>query len=290
MKPAHIVFAVITAVLWGLAFPAMKIGLESFSPSQLTALRFLVAAVPVLFLSRPGIPWTTLILIGMTLFAGQFLLLFFAFTQGMTPGVASVVIQSQAFFTVLIAAVAMADVPAVRQLAGMAIAALGLAVIGFTTGADLTLIGLGLTLAAAFSWAVGNVLLKRMTDVSAFSLVAWLSLVPPLPALLISGLFDERSIFEAIATASLASIVAAIYIGALATNVAYALWGSLLHRYSTAVVTPFAFLVPCVGVVASAIMFNEQFGLLRAAGMALVLVGLAVVVLPIGRAFFLPKP
>ncbi len=284
MKPLDVALAVITVVLWGFAFPAIKIGLESFSPSQLTALRFLVAAIPVLFLARPRLPWKTLILIGMTLFTGQFLLLFFAYTLGMPPGVASVVMQTQVFFTVLIAAVTLGDVPTVRQATGMGVAFVGLAVIGLTVGTDLTLLGLGLTLAAASSWAVGNVLVKRTTNISMLHLMVWLSLVPPLPALLVSGIFDERSLFEALRGASWASLAAAVYIGVMATTVAYAMWSSLLHRYSTAMVTPFALLAPCVGVVASALMFNEQFGLLRYAGMILIFGGLAAIVLPIGRA------
>jgi len=284
MKLLDIAFAVVAVVLWGFAFPAIKIGLDSFSPAQMTALRFLVAASPVLFLSRPGIPWRTLILIGMTLFAGQFLLLFFAYTQGMSPGVASVVMQIQAFFTVLIAAVTLGDTPTVRQMAAMGVAFVGLAMIGLTVGTDLTLLGLSLTLAAAFSWAVGNVMVKRTTHVPMLPLMVWLSLVPPLPALLVSSVFDERSLVKALADASWASLGAAFYLGAMATTVAYALWGDLLRRYSTAVVAPFALLAPCVGVVTSAIMFNEQFGPLRYAGMILILAGLAVIVLPIGRA------
>lgn len=166
----------------------------------------------------------------------------------------------------------------------MGVAFVGLTMIGLTVGTDLTLLGLGLTLAAAFSWAVGNVLVKRTTHVPALHLMVWLSLVPPLPALLVSGIFDEHSLFEALAAASWASLTAVVYIGAMATTVAYAMWGGLLHRYSTAMVTPFALLAPCVGVVAAAMMFNEQFGLLRYAGMFLIFGGLTAIVLPIGRA------
>lgn len=281
MKLFDMALAVIAAALWGFAFPAIKVGLESFSPSQLTTLRFFVAALPLVFFTRPAIAWPKLILIGMTLFAAQFVLLFFAYTQGMPAGVASVVMQSQVFFTVLIAAVTLGDAPTVRQAAAMGVAFVGLGIIGLTIGNDLTVLGLGLTLAAAFSWAVGNVLVKRTAHVAVLPLVIWLSLVPPLPALLLSGMFDERSLLKALASASWASLGVAVYLGAMATTVAYALWGDLLRRYPTATVTPFALLAPCVGVTASAIMFDEEFPLLRYTGMILILAGLTANAVPI---------
>ena len=96
--------AALTSTVWGLAFVAMKFGLESFSAPQLTALRFLIASVPVLFVPRPRLPWASLVLIGLTLFAGQFLLLFFAFEEGLPPGLASVTQQMHVLLTVLLSA------------------------------------------------------------------------------------------------------------------------------------------------------------------------------------------
>jgi len=283
MPARHIALAVLASVIWGLAFVAIKIGLESFTPSQLTALRFIIACAPVFFLPRPSIDWPILVLIGMTLFTGQFLLLFFAYANGMPAGLASVTQQTQAFFTVLLAAVFLRDIPTARQTIGMAVAFAGLAMIGLTVGSDLTAIGLGLALASAFSWAVGNVLVKRIGRVPMLPLMAWLSLIPPVPALLVSILYDDEwSLLGAVADASWMSIGAALYLGAFATTLAYAMWGTLLARYATAKVAPFALLAPCVGVVSSSLIFSELFGPMRYAGMALILAGLAVIVLPVG--------
>jgi O-acetylserine/cysteine efflux transporter len=224
------------------------------------------------------------VLIGLTLFTGQFLLLFFAFARGMPPGLASVTQQMQAFFTVLLAAAFLGDTPTRRQSAGMAIAFGGLALIGATTGADLEVTALGLSLAGAFSWAIGNVLVKRAPGVSVFPLVIWCSLVPPLPALLVSGMLDhDPGLPEAVRRASWLGIGAAVYLGVLATVLAYAAWGHLLRRYPTAVVAPFALLAPCTGVLASVLIFGEVFGPVRYLGMALVLAGLAVIVRPGSR-------
>lgn len=290
MTPSDMALAALTSVIWGLAFVFIKFGLESFSAPQLTALRFIIACIPVLVLPRPPIPWSMLILIGSTLFTGQFLLLFFAYAQGMPPGLASVTQQMQAFFTVLLAALFLRDVPTLRQSIGMAVAFCGLGLIGLTIGGDLTVLGLGLAVAGAFSWAVGNVLVKRTGNVPMFPFMVWLSIVPPVPALLVSSFYDPNpSLLSAIVGASWLSIAAAIYLGAMATILAYAIWGALLARYPTATVAPFALLAPCTGVVSSALIFGELFGPIRYAGMALVLTGLAIIVLPVKWSSFLSR-
>jgi O-acetylserine/cysteine efflux transporter len=275
--------AALTSLIWGFGFVVAKFGLESFSASQMTALRFLIVAVFIVVVPRPKLPWLSLIAIGATLFTGQFLLLFLAFTHGMPPGLASVSQQIQAFFTVLLSAMFLRDVPGARQLAGMVIAFAGLALIATTVGADLNIVGLGLAVAAAFSWAVGNVLVKRAPAVPMFPLVIWCSLIPPLPALLLSSIYDRQSIVEAAVNASWLGIGAVIYSGFLGIAIAYAAWGYLLQRYPAAVVAPFALLTPCVGVVASKLIFGEVFSPVRYAGMALILCGLAIIVLPLQR-------
>jgi len=282
MKLSHMLLAALTSVVWGLAFVATKFGLESFSAPQLTALRFLIASLPVLFVPRPKVPWASLVLIGLTLFAGQFLLLFFAFEAGLPPGLASVTQQMQVFFTVLLSAAFLHDRPNARQCAGMAVAFAGLALIGLTVGADFKPLALGLALAGALSWAVGNVLVKRTSPgVPVFPLIVWASLVPPLPALAISALQGGSPPFlVAVAGASWAGIGGAAYLGAVATMM-FAAWGRLLQRYPAGVVAPFALLSPCAGVLASALIFGELFSPVRYVGMALIIAGLAVIVLPI---------
>ncbi len=280
MKPRDMALAALTSAIWGFAFVAVKLGLESFSPSQLTAARFLVACLPVVLVPRPIVSWWSLVLIGLTLFAGQFLLLFFAYAQGMPPGLASVTQQMQVFFTVLLAAAFLRDIPSPREWIGMAIAFAGLALIGVTAGSDVTLLGLGLALGGALSWAVGNVLVKRTTNVPMFPLVVWCSLIPPVPAAILSRVYDRHVAFlEAVTNASWLSLGAVVYLGGIATIVAYAAWGSLLQRYPAAVVAPFALIAPCTGVLASAVIFGEAPAPVRYAGMALILGGLALIVL-----------
>ena len=263
-----------------MAFVATRLALDSFSPAQLTALRFLVAAVPALVLARPPLAWSTLVAIGLTLYTGQFLLQFFAIANGVPPGLASLLVQTQALFTILFAAMVLRETPTPRQLSGVALAFAGLVLIVLTVGHDLTGVGFGLAMGSAISWGVGNVLLKRIRDVEMLDLVVWMSLVPPLPALALSLTIDgPTALVRSVASASWTGVASVLYLGLVATILAYAIWGQLLRRYPAATVTPFALLVPFVGASSSALVFGERFGALRLAGMALVLLGIGVIVL-----------
>ena len=275
--------AILVSIVWGCAFIATKVGLESFTPSQLTAMRFLIACLPAVFLPRPALSWTMLLAIGLTLFTGQFLLLFYAMKSGLPAGVASITQQMQAFFTVLLAALFLRETPNSRQIVGMGIAFAGLALIGTTIDAELSGLGLILGLGGALSWAVGNVLVKCNPSQQMLPFMVWLSLVPPLPALAASYLaHDGEGLIAAIAHASWTSLASVAYLGTIATVAAYAIWGKLLAGYSAAQVAPFALIAPCAGTVGSWLAFGEVFGPLRYAGMGLILVGVAVAVL--GRA------
>ena len=281
MTPAHLALVLLVVVIWGLAFVATRWALDDFSPPQLTALRFLIAAAPALVLARPRVPWRILVPIGLTLFLGQFLLQFFGIASGMPPGLASIVVQTQALFTILFAALALGERPGYREWTGTAVAFTGLAMIALTVGRDLTVAGLALTGLSAVSWGVGNVLVKQLPPVDMLRLMVWLSLIPPLPSLALSLALDgPHALGTALVASSWLGRAAALYLGLIATVLAYAIWGGLLRRYPAATVAPFALLIPFVAACASSLAFGERFGPLRLAGMGLVLLGLAVIVAP----------
>lgn len=281
MPLAHLALVLLVVIIWGLTFVATRWALDDFSPPQLTALRFLIAAAPALVLGRPPVPWRTLVPIGLTLFLGQFLLQFFGIALGMPPGLAAIVVQTQALFTILFAALALGERPGRRDWLGTATAFAGLALIALTVGRDLTATGLVLSALSAVSWGVGNVLVKRLPPVDILPLMVWLSLIPPLPALALSMALDGPfALWTALAASSWLGRAATGYIGVVATVIGYAIWGGLLRRYPAATVTPFALLIPFVAAYASSLAFGERFGPLRLAGMALVLLGLGVIVAP----------
>jgi O-acetylserine/cysteine efflux transporter len=284
MRLRDMALAVLTTVIWGFAYVTYRFGLESFSPAQLTVMRFLFACLPVLFVPPPKRGWPTIVLIGLILFAGQFLLLMLAYARGMPAGLGSVTQQTQAVFTVALAAIFMREFPRPRDGIGMAVAFAGLALIALTVGGDLEPAALALAVAAATCWAIGNLLVKRTGDAPAFALMVWASLVAPWPVLAFSYAVDPQpSLIQAIAHASWLSLAVAFYLGVPSTLVGYGLWSYLLQRYPAATVAPFSLLVPATGIIASALILGETFSPLRLAGMALILAGLAVIVWPAGR-------
>ena len=283
MTPQSQALAALAAALWGLSFIASAVALETLSPPQLTALRFMIAACPALVVARPPVAWTPLVATGLTLFAGQFLLLFVALSMGLPPGLASVTQQTQVLFSVVLAAIWLRDMPRRQSVIGMLVAFLGLGLIALSIGRTGPIAALAVGVAAAFSWAIGNILIKRLGPVPIVPLVAWLSLIPPLPALVVSYFYPGAGLFTAIAGTGWPGVGAVLYLGFAATLIAYAIWGRLLTRYPTSMVAPFTLLVPVIGVVASALFLGERFTALRVGGIALMLCGVAVAIITPGR-------
>jgi O-acetylserine/cysteine efflux transporter len=219
--------------------------------------------------------------ISLSLFVGQYGLLFPGMALGMPPGIASLLLQVQAFFTIAIAAAVLGERPTARQICGSVVALAGLALVATTTGANgITLPGLLLTLGSAIAWAIGNVLLRRARVTDVFSLVTWLALLSFLPMLALSFLIEgPGGIAAAAGHIEWQSIAALLYIALLSTLFGFWAWGRLIGQYSAATAAPFSLLVPVSGTLAAAVFLRESFGPVRLAGMALILAGLAVLVI-----------
>lgn len=282
MSAPHIGLALLVAAMWGFSFVAIRLGLQTFPPFLLVALRFALAALPAAILPRPAIPWPRMIAIGATLFLGNFAFLFSGMAAGMAAGLASLLMQVQAFFTLLIVALVFRQRPTGRQLAGMGLAFCGLALVAATLGGDVTGPGLALTLAGAFSWACGNVLLKGAGPADMLALVAWLSLIPPLPMLALSLAVEGPSaVAGAFQAVTPVAVGAVLYLALPATIIAFGLWGYLLRHYPATVVAPFSLLVPVTGSLSAALVLDERFEPLRLLGMGLIVAGLAAIALPV---------
>jgi O-acetylserine/cysteine efflux transporter len=283
MRGRHALAAVTIAAIWGLSFIVVRIGLNHFPPLFMAALRFAISALAVIVLPRPNVPWRLMIAIGLTLFVGEFGFLFTGMSRGMPPGLASIAIQSQAFFTLILAACISRAMPAARQQIGTFIGLTGLLVVASTIGGDVAPAGLVLTIAAAMSWAAGNVLLKRAGQVDMLSMVAWLSLVPPIPLLLLSlAIEGPAAITSALAGVGGAAIGAILYLSIGATLIAFAMWGRLLKLYPVQIVAPFSLLVPLFGISSAAVVYGEKLGPGRLLGMSLIIIGLITNVIPYG--------
>ena len=280
MKPSDVFLAVLVAVIWGLGFVATRLALNELSPALMTAMRFAIAAVPCLFVRRPNVSWTVLIAISFTLFLGQFLAQSWAIAHDVPVGLASVIVQSQALFTVAFAALAFGEIPTRIQIAGIGVAAIGLLMICGTVGFDFSVGAFAVLMISPVVFAIGNLLLRRARGVPMFDLFAWLCLVAAIPLLAATLLTDgPQATAHALGQMSLTGIASMIFIGAISTCVAYWLWGRLLRDYTAAQVVPFALLVPFVGAGASSLVFGERFGPLRLAGMVTVVCGIAIMLL-----------
>jgi O-acetylserine/cysteine efflux transporter len=280
MKPADVCIAVLVAIIWGLAFVASRMALDELPPALMTALRFSIAALPCLFVRKPKVSWPLLAAISFTLFLGQFLSQAYGIAHGVPVGLSSVIVQSQALFTIAFAVIAFREWPTPVQAVGIAIATIGLLMICGTVGYDFSVNAFAVLMISPVSFAIGNLLLRRAQRVPMFDLFAWLCLTSAVPlfalALVTDGVVPT---FHALIQMSLTTLLCLLALGGISTSIAYWLWGRLLRDYPAAQVVPFALLVPFVGSAASSIVFSEKFGPLRLAGMLTVIAGIAVMVL-----------
>lgn len=277
MPVPHLLLAVLVTVLWGWNFVAIKIGLASLPPLLFTALRFVIAALPALWMPRPAGPWRWLLIAGGGIGVVQFGCLFTAMDGHISPGLASLVLQMQAFFTVLLARIVDGTKPRPWQWWGLALAFAGIALIGTDLDASVSAGGLALILVAALGWASGNLAMRRAGAVNMLHFVVWMSLVPPLPLALASLVFEGPDAWAQAWTALDAAGAAALgYIVVASTWIGYGVWGWLMQRHPVTLVAPFSLLVPLNGMLASMLVYGEHYGALRLVACALVLAGLTL--------------
>jgi O-acetylserine/cysteine efflux transporter len=280
MRPADVCIALLVAVIWGLAFVAARIALDELSPVLMTTLRFAIAAVPCLFVRKPDVSWPLLAAISFTLFLGQFLAQAYGIAHGVPVGLSSVIVQSQALFTIAFAVIAFREWPTPMQTAGVGVATIGLLMICGTVGYDFGVGAFAVLMTSPISFAVGNLLLRQAQGAPMFDLFAWLSLTAAIPLFALALAADGPApTWHALSQMSLTAFLCMLGLGGVSTCIAYWLWGRLLRDYPAAQVVPFALLVPFVGAGASSIVFHEKFGMLRLLGMLTVVGGIAIMML-----------
>lgn len=278
MPLKDLLIALVVIIAWGVNFVVIKVGLDGLPPMLLGALRFLLVAFPaVFFIKRPNLPWRWLIAYGATISLGQFAFLFQAMASGMPPGLASLILQSQAFFTLGFAALFLGERLRVASVLGLLVAACGLALIGSEDGSHVPLLALVLTLCGGAMWGLGNIITRRFGSVNLVALVIWGGLIPPLPFLLLSGWLEgPERIGQALLHIGWHSIAALAYLAFVATIVGYSLWSTLLSRHPAGKVAPFSLLVPVIGLSSSALLLGERLTQTQGWGALLVMSGLLV--------------
>lgn len=280
MTPRDLLFALVIIFAWGFNFVVIRWGLDEMTPMMLGGSRFLViAVVGSFFFARPKTPLGWCIAYALSLNFGQFAFLFTAMTFGMPAGLASLVLQSQAIFTLLFAVLLLKEQVRAYQLIAIAIACLGLTAIGSAhENTAMTAIGFGLTLAGASSWALGNIVTKMIIQKgyeANIKLIVWACWIPPIPFYLMSYWVDGGDVMlDNITQIGWKAIGTLLYLSIVATLAGYGLWSYLMGRYSAGTIAPLSLGVPVVGLTSAWLILDESISVLQWAGIALVLFGL----------------
>jgi O-acetylserine/cysteine efflux transporter len=275
VRPFHVFLAVLVAAIWGLNFVVIEVGLDDFPPLLLSALRYALASLPLLIIGgTAGVPWRWVLAVGVAIGVVKFSLLFIGMDVGMPAGLASLVLQIQAFFTLGFAAVLLRERPRAMQAAGLVLATAGLALVAGGLDGLATPAGFALVMAAAAAWGLGNVAIKRAAPPDPLRFMTWICVVPPLPLLALSLAFEGPGrVGDALAGVDLGGVAAVAYIAFAATTVGWGLWAYLLGAYSAGTVAPFSLLVPVFGLGFAALLLGEPLSIRTVVAAVLVVSG-----------------
>lgn len=282
--------ALLVAVLWGLNFPATELALRHFPPMLLVSLRWALLGLPaLLFVPRPQVKLRWLLGTGAGIGLLQFAFLYAGMAAGMPAGLASLLLQASAPFTVLLAGALLHEHISRRQAVGIVVAVLGLAAIALYRSQVAALLPVLLTLAGALGWALGNICSRQARAPKPMQLTLWMSVVPPLPMFGLSLLFEgPRRIGRSFTTLTQASawvsVAALLYIAIVAALVGYGIWNTLLSRNPSSQVAPFAMLIPVIGVLSSWLAFGEAVSVVELVAGAAVIGGVLYASRPPRRA------
>ncbi|MFC4064249.1 EamA family transporter [Actinoplanes subglobosus] len=273
MRARDLALAVAVAAVWGFNFVVIHVGLDAFPPLLFSALRFALAAFPALLLvGRPQVPWRWVIAVALILAVTKFSLLFIGMEAGMPAGLSSLVLQSQAVFTMLFAVLLLRERPRPVQVAGLAVAVAGVVLVATRTTAPLP--AFLLVIGAAAAWGLSNVATRKASPPDTLRFMVWVSAVATGPLVVLTLIFDgpaaDLAALRAIDTPAVLSLV---YIALISTLAGFAAWGFLLQRYGAATVAPFSMLVPFFGIASAALFLGEPVHPVEVAGGVLVVGG-----------------
>ncbi|WP_312799913.1 EamA family transporter [Pseudomonas sp.] len=278
MKARHLSLAVLITAIWGVNFSVIKLGLATVDPFILAGLRFLLCAVPaVLLIPKPAVPWCYLISYGLVFGVGLWGVVNLGIKTGLSAGLAALVLQFSAFFTIALGTLVFSEPLRRHQIAGGLLAVFGLALIILITDGSVSLTGVMLVICGAACWSIANLIVKRANTREVFGFLVWSSAFSPIPLFLLSYLLNGAagyvSFVEQLNLTALLSLAFQVYPNTL---LAYWIWNALLRQYPLSTVAPLSLLVPVFGLLGSVLIFNETLPMLKLIALALVLVGLLV--------------
>jgi O-acetylserine/cysteine efflux transporter len=278
MKTQHLALAILITSIWGFNFSALKLGLMSVDPFVLAGMRFTLCALPAVFLvKRPAVDLRYLAGYGLVFGVGLWGIVNLGIQAGLSAGIASLVNQFSAFFTILCGAVVFREKVSSYQCAGIAVALLGLACIITITDGTATLSGVALVMVGAFSWSIANIIIKKSGTTQVFAFLVWASLFAPLPLFLIAYLQHGTAVYVATFAHLDSKAIFSIFFQAYPTTLfGYWIWNSLLKTYPVSTVAPLSLLVPIFGMLGSWLFFGEHISAVKVLAAFLIVLGLVI--------------
>ena len=290
MKKKDFILAILVVIVWGANFTVIKLGLGGVPPMLLVTLRYTLVAFPaVFFIKPPKMALKDILLYGFTVGVGQFGCLFYAMHIGMPAGLASIIVQLQAFISPLLGYLLLKEKFKTKQLVGFLIGALGLLVIGISSSTiGISSIPIGailLTICAPIFWSISNIVAKTASKKSMekgeqldmLSLVVWGSLVPPVPTLILALLIDSpQTLINSMSNLDMMSIFAVLYLAFGSTLFGYGFWSILISKYPINKISPLSLLVPITGLLTARIVLLEKLSNLQWLGVSVIIIGLMV--------------
>jgi O-acetylserine/cysteine efflux transporter len=278
LKPKHLALAVLVTIIWGLNFSVIKIGLKSVDPFILAGIRFSLCALPaVFFINRPDVPWRFMVGYGLAFGVGLWGVVNLGIQTGLSAGIASLVLQFSAFFTILLGSIVFREAISKYQIVGLAVSLLGLVSIISIADGTVTLAGVALVIFGAMSWSVANIIIKKSQTRDVLAFLVWSSLFSPIPLFTIAYLAHGTAGYVALsAQFDLVAALSILFQAYPTTVFGYWVWNSLLKKYPVSTVAPLSLLVPVFGLLGSVAIFNESPAPAKVLAVILIVTGLVI--------------
>lgn len=277
MKIQHILIAVVVAAIWGVNFVVVKTGLEELPPFLYGAGRFVIALLPFAFIKKPNVNWSLIVGIGLFLGVFKYALMFMGMYVGTSAGLASLISQSQVFFTIALSMIVFKTSVQTHQIVGMILAFGGIAILALNVDTSSTFIGAMLILGSGLAWGISNILFQKAGNVDMFALTIWTSLIPPIPMFLLAVSADSpQGVYDTVSMLSSVGLLCLLFTACISTWVGVTLWGVLTRTYDAAQVAPYSLLIPIFGLLSAWIVLGEEFSSVTLFACGIIFVGLIV--------------
>ncbi len=276
MSIPHILLAIMVTMIWGSNFIIMKFVAGQVTPFMFTALRCALIGSLALFIPKPNVPWKTLITIGVLIGMMKIGCLVTGIHAGLPAGLASITLQTQSLFSVIFALVIFKEYPKANNVIGMLVSFAGIALIALQIAHPASLTGFFWVLAAAIAWGASNLVVRTTKGEKMVNVVVWWSLVPPIPMMILSYLFEGPTGFSNLLNIQWTAVVAVFISAFVSMFVGYTVWGYLMQKNPISMVAPFSLLVPVTAITLSYFIFDETLSVPTFCGIVMVIIGLII--------------